>query len=443
MKKLIVLSILAALVAFGGSLASAQGKYGADSAECIKYLSYYQEYFKQKNYDSALPNWRKAFKICPPTANQNMLLNGAILIRQLIAKNQNNEFYKQSLIDTLLSIHDIRAQYYPKYAVTAINNKGLDITTYVKNDDQFVYDELSKVIATNGAETTASLFIMHMNAAVALYNAGILDSDTILDQYDNTMDLLDKIAQAKPNEDITKYTDPIEKLFISSKVADCDKLIELFTPRLAADSDSYETAATIVRMLSITDGCTDNDLFVDAAGTMHRLQPSSTSAYSMYKIYNSRGDLDNATKMMLEAISFDNVDNDQKADWYYELAATTLNNGGSNAKAYEFATKAAQLDTDNSVAGKAYMLCGTVWGSIVCPGNEIEARAPYWVAYDFMLKAKSLDPSLADSCNKYIASYRQYFPQTADAFMYDITDGEPYTVSCGGMTATTTVKTQK
>lgn len=67
MKKL-TLILLAAVALFAGqNKVSAQGKYGADSAECLKYLSYYQEYWKQKNYDSALPNWRKAYSICPAT----------------------------------------------------------------------------------------------------------------------------------------------------------------------------------------------------------------------------------------------------------------------------------------------------------------------------------------------------------------------------------------
>ena len=60
MKKAI-LAILSAAMILAGVNASAQGKYGKDSAECIKYLSYYKDYFKQKSYDDALPNWRKAF----------------------------------------------------------------------------------------------------------------------------------------------------------------------------------------------------------------------------------------------------------------------------------------------------------------------------------------------------------------------------------------------
>ena len=60
MKKITLIVFSAILMVLGSNLASAQGKYGADSAECIKYLSYYKEYYKQKDYDDALRNWRKA-----------------------------------------------------------------------------------------------------------------------------------------------------------------------------------------------------------------------------------------------------------------------------------------------------------------------------------------------------------------------------------------------
>ena len=57
MKRLILLFSVAAMAMIGGASASAQ-KYGTgpDSTECKKYLSYYNEYYKQKNYKDALPN---------------------------------------------------------------------------------------------------------------------------------------------------------------------------------------------------------------------------------------------------------------------------------------------------------------------------------------------------------------------------------------------------
>ncbi len=443
MKKLVILTFAAVVSIFGGKLSFAQDKYGAtpqQSAECVKYLSYYEEYFKQKDYNSALPNWRHAFSVCPPSCRQKMLLDGATLMRQLITKT-SDEKYKGELLDTLLTIHDLRVANFPTYAATALNNKGLDIMTYVKNDDEFVFAELKKVVEANGTETNPNILVFLMNEAVTLYNAGKLSQESVLMEYEAAMELLEEIGKVKPDENIANYTAPIENLFIQSKVADCDKLIELFTPRFAADPEG--TAAGIVRMMLTAEGCSDNDLFVQAVATMHKLNPSSTSAYSLFKIYSSRGDMDEATNAMLQAVSFDNVNDDQKADYYFELAQQIVNHNGSNAKAIEYAAKSAQLDTDNSVAGKAYMLCGTVWGASVCRGNEIEARAPYWVAVDYLERAKRADSSLAESCNKQIAQYSKFFPDAADAFMYDVTDGQSYTVNCNGLTATTTVRTQK
>ena len=145
MKKVAIFLFSAALMIMGADVLSAQGKYGADSAECIKYLSYYQEYFKQKNYDEAIPHWRKAFKLCPPTANQTMLINGAVMYRNLIKENFQNDVYRDALIDTLVTIDETRAVNYPKYAVTAYNNLGLDMINYVKNDNKRLYEGLSRI----------------------------------------------------------------------------------------------------------------------------------------------------------------------------------------------------------------------------------------------------------------------------------------------------------
>ena len=64
-------------------------------------------------------------------------------------------------------------------------------------------------------------------------------------------------------------------------------------------------------------------------------------------------------------------------------------------------------------------------------------------ACDYYQRAAAADESLRSECNERIAACSRYFPQTAEAFMYDLQAGQSYTVSCGGMRATTTVRTQK
>lgn len=442
MKKLMIVAVSAAMVLLGSVVANAQSKYGADSAECIKYLSYYKEYFKQKNYDEALPNWRKAYKLCPPTANQTMLIDGTTLIRRLITRNASNKEMRAALIDSLFTLHETRAQYYPKYEVASLNNKATDISNYLKADNQAVYDGLNELIGRLDAKIKPSMLLFELNAAIALYQDGKLEPDDIISNYEKNLALLAQIpAETDAEKEVNaKIKSDIEGLFINSKVASCENLIALFTPRYEANPTDAELITKIVKMLSTTEDCIDNDLYFNAVTSLHKLNPSAQSAYFLYRLNSSKGNTDLAVSYMEEALAAEDLEAESKAPYNYEFATFCVKNG-LPAKGMAAAQKA--LELDESFAGKAYFLMGTIWGTTSCRGDEITSRSPYWVACDYMQKAKAADPSLADECNRMIGQYSVYFPKTADAFMYDLTNGQPYTVSCGGMRASTTVRTQK
>ena len=442
MKKLVLLISVAAMALFCSSKVSAQGKFGPDSVECIKYLSYYTEYFKQKNYDSALPNWRKAYNLCPPTARYSLLSDGTTLLKRVIQQNQKNPIYKDQLVDSLMKIYDERIQYWPKYATSSLNNKALDMYNYMKDEPKKLYEGLTDAVTKLGKNARANVYLFQINTAVDLYKDGQLDPEAVINAYETAVA---NIAQMTVKNDVEKRSndkvvEDIESLFITSQVASCDNLIALFTPRYEADSQNLDLAKNIVRMMSLTEGCTDNDLFLNAVTTMYNLEPSYTSAYYLYKLYAGRGDVDNAVKFMTEAINAAESDSATDAAYQFELAAFCYKNG-QNAKAFAAAQQAAELDP--SFSGKAYFLMGNIWGSVSCSGNDVEQRAKYWVAVDYMNKAKAADETLAEDANNMIKQYSAYYPQTAEAFMYDVTDGQSYTVSCGGMRATTTVRTQK
>ncbi len=442
MKKIILLFAIAAMTMMSGSKVSAQGKFGPDSAECIKYLSYYTEYYKQKNYDSALPNWRKAYHYCPPTSRYSMLSDGCTMMRNLIQKNKNNPVYKAQLVDSLMTLYNQRVENFPKYAISSLNNMALDMYNYMKDEPVKLLEGLTTIVDQTKEQTRTNVFLFQLNTAIDLYKDGMVDPETVIDIYDKGVMYLGMVKPKNDTEaaNLAKTITDFETLFIQSQVASCENLIALFTPRVEADPQNLDLAKNVVKIMSITEGCTDNDLFLNAVNTMYTMEPSANSAYYLYKLYSGRNDFDNAVKYLEEAINSDDTDAATDGKYYYELAVFCVKSR-QTAKGYASAQKA--MDLDPSLSGKAYMLMGSIWGSTVCSGNEIERRAPYWVAVDFMVKAKNADETLAEEANNYIRQYSAYFPQTAEAFMYDVIDGQSYTVSCGGMRATTTVRTQK
>ena len=445
--KRLALFFFALTAVFAGQNVSAQGKYGADSAECIKYLSYYTEYYKQKNYDSALPNWRKAYQLCPATASQNLFVHGSTLINREIGRQQKNPAYVSALVDTLLTLQDQRLTFYPRtnkgvdQKPVILNNKGQYIIKYRDKDAQYLYDNLSGIISELGSETKGGILVTALQASISLYRDGKMSADDVINTYDTVAGAIAG-ATAKneaEEEDNAKTKAAIESIFADSKVASCENLIAIFAPRFEADPDNVAVVSNIVRLMNNADNCASNDLYFKAVTQLYKLDPSYRSAYGLYKLNAARDNVAEAARYLEEAIASEESDDETDAQYYYELARFCYGNG-LRGRAYTAAQKAVSMDY--GYAGKAYMIIGNLWASATC-GSDVDKYARYWAATDYYNKARSADASIADEAASSIGSVSRYYPEASEIFMYDLGAGQSYTVSCGGMSATTTVRVSR
>lgn len=437
MKKLTII-LLTVLAVFGGQFkASAQGKYGADSAQCLLYLSYYQEYWKQKNYDSALPNWRKAYSVCPATASQNMFIHGTRLMTRQLDKIKDPA-QRAAIIDTILTLQDQRMTTYPKKRVEIMNNKGQYMINYRGSDSKYIYDNLSGIVAELGTQSSGSILVNLLQSGIALYREDKLSADDVIALYDTVSDAING-ADAKNDaeaEDNAKAKATIESIFADSKVASCDNLISIFGPRYEADPNNLALVSNIVKLMNNAEDCASNDLYLKAVTSMYKLDPSYRSAYALFRLNSARDNVADAARYIEEAIADPESDETVDAQYNYELALFAYKNG-MRGKAYEAARKA--VDLDHGYAGKAYLLIGNLWASSTC-SDEVDKYARFWAATDYFQKARNTDPTLAEDASASISSVSRYYPEASEIFMYDLTAGQSYTVSCGGMTASTTVR---
>ena len=438
MKKL-TLILLAAMAVFSSQKVSAQGKFVADSAECIKYLSYYQEYYKQKNYESALPNWRKAYALCPATASQNMFVHGTTLMTRVYNATKTPAG-REAVVDTILMLQDQRMATYPQKRDDILNNKGQYIVKYRGNNAAYTYKNLSEIVKEMGAKANGSLQVNLLDAAIALYRENQLSADEVISVYDMVTANVENAIAKNPaeTEDNLKVKATIESLFADSKVASCENLINIFGPRFQADPTNLQLVSNIVRLMNSAEDCASNDLYLNAVTAMHKLDPSYRSAYSLYRLNSAHNNVAEAAEYLQQAIDAEESDAALDAQYNYEMAAFCYKNG-MRGKAAEAARKA--IDLDNGYAGKAYLILGNLWASATC-GDTVDKWARYWVATDYYQKARSVDPTVADDASSSISNVSRYYPEASEAFMYDLTKGQSYTVSCGGLSATTTVRVQ-
>ena len=438
MKTLRTLLVVAVALVMGASSAMAQGKFGPDSANCVNSMNFYRDFLKQGDIKEAAPEWRKAFKSCPPKASQNIYLHGAQIYRNLI--NKADAATKQGLIDTLMMIYDRRAELYPKSWVKAKQNKVLDMANYFAADDKTVFDETAEVIKRAGAELNPDLLVLQMTRAKAMYESQKVSDEDVLNTYSELSPMIDALVKADPSENNKIRQATFENAFILSGVANCDNLISVFTPRFDANPKDLAMVKNIAKLLSDNE-CLSSELFLKSVMAMHELEPSFNSARLLYRLYSSKDQNEEALKYLQEAIDNPESDDVEDASMLFEMA--TFQFKKMNQYGPAVATAKAALEKDASLAGKANLLIGTIWYQVKCSGNEIEQRAKFWVATDYLQKAKNADPALAADADEMLRNCRVYYPTVEDAFMYDLQDGNSFTVSCGGMSATTTVRTTK
>jgi len=431
--------IIAALLTAGTAKTFAQGvdtnKYGPNAEECMKYLSYYDEYYKQKNYTEAIPYWQKAYKLCPVSASKNMIIRGPKLVGMMIAKTTNPE-HKKALVDTLMMLYTQNIELKPDQAIQIRNNMGIDVNKYY-TDSKERFQAFEEIIAGNQEQTKSTFFSYDLDAAIKEYNNGNLGADEVIDVFSRNIELASKYVPSGQMDSIqvAKVKKDLSSMLVASDVASCDKVIEIFQKQLDADPNNEALVTRIVKIMNSVPDCQSNDFYLGAIETLNKLNPEAISSYTMFRIRASKDDVNGAIEYLKKAIE-DNPTNDS---YVFDMANYCYSNG-RNVEAVEYANKASKSPV---FGGKAYMLLGSVWGSLNCGGDEFTAYTHFWVAYDYIAKAKKADPSLEEDANRLMSTFASRFPKTTDAFMYNVKDGETYTVNCAGMKASTIVRTNK
>ena len=436
--KIIAKLLIVAVAAFALTLTASAQKPNL-SNDCIKYMSYYQQDYKAKDYDRALPSWRAALSACPPNASQNLYIHGTTMMTRRL-KEIKDPALREQVVDTILMLQDLRAENYPAKRVDILNNKGTYLVNYRKNRPGEIVVPLAEITRELGGKTNNTILVNLFSSSVALLNEGKVTPDAVADTYELVSDAMDAKRSTDPAEieDNNKARSVVGQMLSDSGLATCERLVESYTPRFNADPNNATLAAGIIRMMNLTEDCAGTDLYFRAVTTLHRLDPSHRSAYALYRMNAAKGNKDEALEYLKEASEAADAPSEQRAGYLYELALNCYKNH-QRAAAIDAALKAAE--TDSSYEGRTNIVLGNLWSSAPADG-ELNKYARYWVAYDYYMKAKAADPSLTEEADKLAAGVRRYFPEASEIFMFDMAKGDSYRASAGGMSALTTVKTK-
>jgi len=443
MKNNKVLLVLIVILAFSAIPVLAQKtikKFGDDSVSCIMHTSLYREFYKQKNYADALPHWRWVFKNCP-LVSQNLYIDGVKMISAKINDAKSLDT-RNAYIDTLLMVYEQRIKYFGDTPTSregmVLGREAIELEVYRPSDTLRVYEYLRKSVEKEGLNSdpiVVSRYFVNVNNMVANKR---FPSDSIAEVYDRLSNLVDQKLEIVKNDadEVSKWKE-VRTLLESQfePYATCDEIEKIYTRKFEKSPNDTVLLKKITRLLDRKD-CTDRTLFFQATENLHKARPTGQSAYLMGKLSLVKGDVDKAESYFIEAIP--NLDDPLKAKTCFYLAKIDYDQK-RYSEARSYALKSLAINPNDGIC---YMLIGNMYAATAasCGGSdEIASRAGYWAAVDKFIKARTVDPSVADDANNAISVYSAYFPTRERLFFNDIKEGSSYNVGCW-IGETTTVR---
>ncbi|MDR0725433.1 MAG: tetratricopeptide repeat protein [Prevotellaceae bacterium] len=434
--KTLKFTIFTLLVGALSSNLSAQ-KFGTDSIQCILNIQSYQTEYTSRNYDAALIPWREVLKNCPQ-ASQNTYIRGITMMRYLIDKTTDPAL-KEARIDSLLMLYDKRLEYFKvKDRAELLYTKAIEVQNYRPDNHRAIFDAYKVAFEANkNIELIAVAKIML--SARELYEKKELSVSDFTNIYTEMSDIAEMQVKKTPDDTVQiALKAAIESAFLTTDAADCVNLIKVLGERFNANKDNAEVVRTVISLLQ-TKECTDSELYYEGVEAYNKLNPSPAASYGLARVFYSKNEKEKAMQYFKEATETE-TDAVSKSTYFYEFGGLLLKEG-KRGDAITYAKRAIAANPRN---GKAYMLLGTAYAGVQgCGDDEVSKRAIYWVAVDQFVKAKQLDPSIANEANKSINTYSQHFPTVDDAFFLNILDGAKYDVKCGPINETTIVRTKK
>lgn len=410
---------------------------GKDSINCIKNLSLYKEFFKHNNYRDAIGPWRKVFGECP-ASSEKMYVEGVTMYRSFI-ESSSLPVRTEELIDTMMLIYDRRMEYFPARKGSILGRKGIDLLRYRRTDIDAMeesYGYLNQSIEIEKNKSRDAVMVTFVNASITLNKASRLDDNQVIEDYFMVTTIIDKLLGKSSRWEKAKGN--IDDLMLKSGLLTCDALNSYFEPQFEAAKTDRQFLEKLINFYS-SSGCDRSDLYVEASEQMYIIDPGPRSAHQLAVLFIAKSDFNKAAVYLKEAVRGSDIDNDTKADWYYELALVTRYNK-DYCEAIQHARQAVAL---NSSHGKAYLVMGdAIIDSRDNLGDDFEQRTAFWVAADMYAKAKAMDPSVAAEATKKLNDYSTQYPNHEEVFFRDMKDGDSYQVK-GCINEYTTVRSRK
>jgi len=403
-------------------------KFGADSVETVKNVSLYYQYYRQKNYDDALPFWRYVFKHAPGSYKV-VVKDGIVMFEYLIRKTED-EVLKQKYIDTLMMIFDQRIVCWDQEGYV-LGRKATLLYKYRPNNTGDIKEIYDRSIELEGINSEYYILSYYFTILINAYEKELITKEVLLENYMRIMNII-KVNIEKGDATSEKFDAQrikIERALVKNEIiADCSEAKDIYLERYNTNPEDTAIWMSMFDLLRST-GCTDEPIFIEVTEKLNAHRPEANLAYFLSKSKIQAGKIAEGIKYLKQAIELEDS-KDKQCEYLLELAKVYAKKLNDLQTAYSYAVKAKNKCSN---WGEPYLLIGDLYAlsSKICgQKEEFDRFSVNWVAVDLYEKAKQVDPSVSSKANSKIRSTKKGFPSKEQCFFKELEERNTYTVPC-------------
>lgn len=442
---------------------------GEDSLRCLEAISISNINVKNKAYATAYPEWKFVFTNFP-VARVDTYTNGIKILTELI-KVESDPQKKEDYIKELMSVYDQQIKYLsylqeitksPLSEGQILGRKAMAYIQHYKNANvDTVYNMLSRSVELEKGQSEYTVTERLIKYSALKYKTDNTHGEQLIEDYLNAsvyiVEVLDKYHD-KIKEYEAKFAETglardsmyavnfgkmidasrisksnIDAYFINSGAASCEDLNKIYMPTLDTNKDNIEYLNKVISVMSMLK-CTNEDAYLTASEYALAIEPTSKAAMGCGYRYFKRGEIEKAMELFDQAIELE-TSVTAKAELCYKVGAVNFSlNKFSKARSY-----ALQALSLNSKYGMPYILIAQCYAAAPNWGDDATLNAcTYYLCVDKLERAKAVDPSVKREADKYIATYKKYYPKTEEIFMRGLS-GKSITIG-GWINETTTIR---
>ena len=367
----------------------------------------------------ALNDWRQVLAEYPDST-EDLYIRAETIYTELFRTTGDTAY-----IDSVLLILSQRTLYFNNKPANDLH-KSHFLFENGGNDTMYVEEcyNLIKEVAENFPDHIDHISsVLLMTAAARSYSFNIIDTTEVLAAYLKASGTVETQLEIHPGD--SRYiaaSNKIDSIFRSGGAMTCSSIEAIYSRKVDQNHSDTVLINQVFNLLTEMD-CSRSDFYYRIAVKLYANNRSAENAVRLAELNIARKNTDKVVGYFAEAFKAD-TSKAVQSEVLTRVAAWELAEG-KRQEARDRGEHAWELNKKN---GKALMIIAEAYaGSKI--GDAFDNHSVYWVAVDYLMFAKAVDPSLRETADAKIKAWSRLFPTREECYYRNITDqGIAYSV---------------